>query len=41
MLLATPEGAEFLRREQSRDDSYEKAAMNLLVNNVVINKKEE
>ena len=31
MLEATPKGAEFLRVEQSRDNSYERGAMNFLV----------
>ena len=41
MLEATPKGAEFLCGEQSRDDSYEKAAMILLVYIAVMCKKEE
>ena len=41
MLEATPEGAELPGVEQSRDDSYEKAAMIGVVNNAVMSEKEE
>ena len=41
MREATPEGAVCLRGEQSRDDSYEKVLIIVLVINTVMSRREE